>query len=127
MTGPNKSVILGGKNLKFKLKDLTKLQLPELMCKHAAKGNGIHDLMEIMIEGMMAAEGGEFLADNPGNKGNGYRPGSAYGQGRKLELRMPRDRYVNIHPRIPAVLRGQEEECGMFAGILYTGVLRRNG
>ena len=54
--------------------DLTKLQLSELMCKHAAKGNGLHDLMEIMIESMMVAERGEFLADNPGNKGNGYRP-----------------------------------------------------
>ncbi len=61
--------------------DLTKLQLSELMCKHAAKGNGLHDLMEIMIESMMVAERGEFLADNPGNKGNGYRPGSTYGQG----------------------------------------------
>ena len=28
--------------------DLTKLQLSELMCKHAAKGNGLHDLMEII-------------------------------------------------------------------------------
>lgn len=43
------------------------------MCKHAAKGNGLHDLMEIMLESMMVAERGEFLADNPGNKGNGYR------------------------------------------------------
>lgn len=48
--------------------DLTKLQLSELMCKHAAKGNGLHDLMEIMLESMMVAERGEFLADNPGNK-----------------------------------------------------------
>ena len=54
--------------------DLTKLQLSELMCKHAQKGNGLHDLLEIMIESMMVAERGEFLAENPGNKGNGYRP-----------------------------------------------------
>lgn len=45
--------------------DLTKLQLSELMCKHASKGNGLHDLMEIMLESMMVAERGEFLADNP--------------------------------------------------------------
>ena len=42
--------------------DLTKLQLSELMCKHASKGNGLHDLMEIMLESMMVAERGEFLA-----------------------------------------------------------------
>lgn len=100
--------------------DLTKLQLSELMCKHAAKGNGLHDLMEIMLESMMVAERGEFLADNPGNKGNGYRPGSAYGQGRKLEFRIPRDRYGNFHPQILAILRDQEEECDRLAGVLYT-------
>ena len=54
------------------------------MRKHAEKKNGLHDLMEIMLECMMVAERGEFLADNPGNKGIGYRPGSTYGQGRKL-------------------------------------------
>lgn len=100
--------------------DLTKLQLSELMCKHAAKGNGLHDLMEIMIESMMVAERGEFLAENPGNKGNGYRPGSTYGQGRKLEFRIPRDRYGNFHPQILAILRDQEEECDRLAGVLYT-------
>ena len=100
--------------------DLTKLQLSELMCKHAAKGNGLHDRMEIMLESMMVAERGEFLADNPGNKGNGYRPGSTYGQGRKLEFRIPRDRYGNFHPQILAILRDQEEECDRLAGVLYT-------
>lgn len=43
--------------------DLTKLQLSELMCNHAAKGNGLHELMEIMLESMMVAERGEFLAE----------------------------------------------------------------
>ena len=40
------------------------------MRKHAEKKNGLHDLMEIMLESMMVAERGEFLAENPGNKGN---------------------------------------------------------
>lgn len=50
---------------------LTKEQISEQMRKHAEKKNGLHDLMEIMLEGMMVAERGEFLAENPGNKGNG--------------------------------------------------------
>ena len=100
--------------------DLTKLQLSELICKHAEKKNGLHDLMEIMLESMMVAERGEFLADNPGNKGNGYRRGCTYGQGRKLEFRIPRDRYGNFHPQILAILRDQEEECDRLAGVLYT-------
>ena len=35
--------------------DLTKLQLSELMCKHAAKGNGLHDLMENMPQVQLAS------------------------------------------------------------------------
>ena len=99
---------------------LTKEQISEQMRKHAEKKNGLHDLMEIMLESMMVAERGEFLADNPGNKGNGYRPGSTYGQGRKLEFRIPRDRYGNFHPQILAILRDQDEECDRLAGVLYT-------
>lgn len=63
---------------------LTKEQISEQMRKHAEKKNGLHDLMEIMLESMMVAERCEFLAENPGNKGNGYRPGKSYGQGKNL-------------------------------------------
>ena len=99
---------------------LTKEQILEQMCKHAQKKNGFHDLMEMMIESMMLAERNEFLAENPGNKGNGYRPGRAYGQGKMLEFRIPRDRYGNFYPQILAILRDQEEECDRLAGALYT-------
>ena len=68
----------------------------------------------------MVAERGEFLAENPGNKGNGYRPGHSYGRGKKLEFRILRDRYGNFHPQILAILRDQEEECDRLAGVLYT-------
>lgn len=66
----------------------TKVQISELMRKHAEKENGLHDLMEIMLESMLVTERGEYLRENPGNKGNGYRPGHAYGHGRKLEFRI---------------------------------------
>jgi len=98
----------------------TKEQISELMCKHAQRENGLHDLMEIMLESMMVAERGEFLSDSQGNKGNGYRIGHTYGNGRKLEFRIPRDRYGNFHPQILAILRNQEEECDRLAGVLYT-------
>lgn len=90
------------------------------MSKHTEKENGLHDLMEIMLESMMVAERSEFLHENPQNKGNGYRFGHAYGQGRKLEFRIPRDRYGNFHPQIVAILRNQEEECDQLVGVLYT-------
>ena len=48
------------------------------------------------------------------------RFGHAYGQGRKLEFRIPRERHGNFHPRILAMLRNQEEECDSLVGVLYT-------
>lgn len=77
----------------------TKVQISELMRKHAEKENGLHDLMEIMLESMMVAERSEFLHENPQNKGNGYRFGHAYGQGRKLKFRIPRDVMATFIPR----------------------------
>ncbi|MBR0499762.1 MAG: hypothetical protein IJJ72_02065 [Bacteroidales bacterium] len=41
----------------------TKEQLSEVMCKHAEKENGLHDLLEIMLESLMVAERGEFLRE----------------------------------------------------------------
>ncbi len=98
----------------------TKEQISELMCKHAQKENGLHDLMEIMLESMMVAGRDEFLSENQWDKGSGYRPGHTYGHGKKLEFRIPRDRYGSFHPRILATLRDQEEECDRLAGVLYT-------
>ena len=57
-----------------------KEQLSEVMCKHAEKENGLHDLMEIMLESLMVAERGEFLREQEDHiKGNGYRFGHSYG------------------------------------------------
>ena len=100
--------------------EYTKVQVYGLMRKHAQEENGLHDLLEIMLESMMVAERSEFLSGNQGNKGNGYRPGHAYGHGRRLEFRIPRDRYGNFHPQVLAILRDQEEDCERLAGSLYT-------
>ena len=50
-----------------------------------------------MLDSMMVARRSEYLRESSGNKGNGYRPGHAYGQGRRLEFRISRDRYGNFH------------------------------
>ena len=102
---------------------LSKEQLSSVMAKHSERENGLHDLMEIMIESMMLAERREFLDYAEGNKGNGFRHGRAFGQGRVLEFRIPRDRYGNFHPKILALLRDQEMECERLAGILYCNCL----
>lgn len=57
----------------------------------------------------MMAERREFLSDSEGNKGNGFRRGRSYGQGRVLEFRVPRDRYSNFHPTIMALVIGKQK------------------
>ena len=63
--------------------EFTKEQLSELICKHTEKENGLHDLMEIMLESLMVSERREYLQEEglAGNKCNGYRPGRSYGHG----------------------------------------------
>jgi len=67
----------------------------------------------------MQAERRDFLDSNPGNKGNGFRQGKSYGNGRVLEFRIPRNRNGNFHPTILALLRDQEIECEQLASSLY--------
>lgn len=74
----------------------TRVQISELIHKHATKVNGLHDPMEFMFESMMIEEQSKYLRDNPDNKANGYRPGHTYGYGKRLEFRIPRDRYGNF-------------------------------
>lgn len=68
----------------------------------------------------MVAECGEFLREQEGrNKGNGYRLGHTYGHGRRLEFRIPRDRFGNFHPKILAILRDQEARHNRMSRHLY--------
>lgn len=99
--------------------DFTKEQLSDVFVKHLDREKGLQDLMELMIESMMRSERRDFLDSNPENKGNGYRQGKSYGNGRVLEFRIPRDRYGNFHPTILALLRDQEVECEQLASSLY--------
>jgi putative transposase len=99
--------------------DFTKEQLSDVFIKHLDREKGLQELMEIMIESIMRAERRDFLDTNAGNKGNGYRQGKSYGQGRVLEFRIPRDRFGNFHPTILALLRDQEVECEQLASSLY--------
>lgn len=68
---------------------------------------------------MILAKRSEFLHKIPDNKDNDYRLWHTYRQGRKLEFRIPRNRYGNFHPQILAIFRNQEE-CDRLTIILYT-------
>lgn len=68
--------------------DFTKEQLSDVFIKHLNRGKGLQDIMELMIESMMQAERCYFPDANPDNKGNGFRQGKSYGNGRVLQVHM---------------------------------------
>lgn len=60
---------------------LTKEQISEQMCKHAQKKNGLHDLMEIMLESMMGLRNSFF---SPISKFQRIVPGIGYPRWMKM-------------------------------------------
>jgi hypothetical protein len=76
--------------------EFTKEQLSDVFIKHFNREKGLQDLMGLMIENMIQAERRDFQYSSPCNKGNGYRQGKSYGNGRVLEFRIRRDPYGKL-------------------------------
>ena len=74
------------KNLHF-----TQEQVTNILEEIATKENGIQELQRISLEAMMRAEREEHNRTE-GDMSNGYRPRRTFGQGKILELRVPRSR-----------------------------------
>ena len=89
---------------------ITKVQLSQLIATHLQRDNGLNEVMEMNLNGMMKAEYNDFLEEYAPNKGNGYRPGKVYGYGKLLELRIPPDRNGEFHPQIWTLLRRQQDD-----------------
>lgn len=99
-------------------------QITELLANHVESGAGVQELLRMTLEALMRGERRSFLDEwGSGNKGNGYRKASAYGHGRKLELKVPRDRNGAFQPVIMGLLREQDEECDRLVGALYSNGL----
>lgn len=99
--------------------EISYIQLKDLIENHLKQENGLNEVMEMVLNGMMKAERTEFLSKAAGNKGNGYRPGKTYGNGKILELRIPRDRNGEFYPKVLALLREQEQEIDRLVSALY--------
>lgn len=84
----------------------------------ATKQNGIQELQKISLEAMMRAEREEHNRTD-GDMSNGFRPRRTFGQGKILELRVPRSRSGQFYPVLLSLLRDQEEECRKLAFNLY--------
>jgi len=101
--------------------DLKEDQLQDIIQSVLNKEEGLNELLELILNGLMKLERSHWMASNSGtdNKANGYRPGRAIGHGRKLSLRIPRDRLGNFQPVLWAMLRDQHEEVRRLCFELY--------
>lgn len=99
--------------------NFTKKQTEEVLCNFIAKKNGLHTVLEMVLNAMMSAERASFLSDDPENKGNGYRQIRALGHGHQFELQIPRDRLSQFYPKILALFREQESYFKDVAFKLY--------
>lgn len=101
--------------------DPTKDQLQDIITTQINKEEGLNGLMEMILSALMKTERDVWLSEkaSPENKGNGYRPGKAMGYGRKLELRIPRDRLGEFKPVLWTLLKDQHEEVRRLCFELY--------
>lgn len=101
--------------------DLTDDQLQDIIQSVLNKEEGLNELLEHILNALMKIERTHWMEDQAGsaNKANGYRPGQAIGHGRKLSLRIPRDRLGNFQPVLWAMLRDQHEEVRRMCFELY--------
>ena len=100
---------------------ITKKQLQHIVNSHMQETNGLNELFNMVINGLMLSERKTFLSsdDEPNNKGNGYRYASKSGIGSKLSLKIPRDRLGVFQPVILGLLNEQEEQVKDLCFELY--------
>lgn len=88
--------------------DLTKVQIQEAINQLLEKENGLNEVLQMTLNGLMYAERSAFLEEQKENKGNGYRFVKAVGLGKQINLSVPRDRLGVFEPVILALIRDQD-------------------
>jgi len=88
--------------------ELTKKQVESVLSKFATEENGLHTVLEMVMNSLMISERSVYLTESVNNKGNGYRNASVFGHGHQIELRIPRDRLSQFTPTVLALFREQE-------------------
>lgn len=100
---------------------LSKNQIQSIINTHIQEQDGLHELFNMMINGLMLSERQLFLNEESKekNKGNGYRYTTKSGLGSKLQLKIPRDRLGVFQPVILGLLDEQEEQVKDLCFELY--------
>ncbi|MCD6322548.1 MAG: transposase [Clostridiales bacterium] len=78
--------------------------------RNCPKKGGYQEVLKISLEAMMRAEREEHNLIH-GDMSNGFRVRKTFGQGKILELKVPRSRQGHFYPLLLGLLRDQEEEC----------------
>jgi putative transposase len=103
----------------------TKTQINEILEDLATDVGGYQRLIELGFQAMMLAERKEFLGkvETGEDKGNGFRNVHRLGNGRQMQLKVPRTRSGNFYPLLLKVISDQEEESRKVAFSLYSAGL----
>ena len=96
----------------------TQEQVTKILEEIAEQNGGVPMVMKMALEAIMRAERTLHNKEN-GDVSNGYRYRKTLGQGKLLELQVPRSRYGAFYPVILALLKDQEEEARQLAFHLY--------
>jgi len=96
----------------------TQEQVTKILEEIAQQEDGFNMVLKLSLEAIMRAEREEHNSDYQ-DMSNGYRSRRAFGQGKILELQVPRSRKGNFYPLLLGLLRDQEEECRKLAFNLY--------
>lgn len=97
---------------------LSTQQITDILSDFALQEDGMNRLLQLCFEAMMNAERSAHNQQNA-DVSNGFRSRKAFGQGKLLELRIPRSRSGNFYPLLLGLLRDQEEESRQMAFELY--------
>ena len=100
----------------------TQAQISEIFEQILQKESGFNEILQLSLESLMKIERSEHN-NKEKDLSNGYLPRRIFGQGKMLELRVPRTRQGNFYPLILSLLKDQEEEMKNIAFRLYSSGL----
>ena len=76
--------------------NFTQKQIYEILGQVVSKEEGLEQVMQMSLEILMKSEREEHNGSHS-DLSNGYRARKTYGNGKLLELRVPRTRYGNLN------------------------------
>lgn len=101
--------------------ELTNLQIESVLKQFLSREKGLNEVLEMIINSLMYSEREAYLKTHEEkNKGNGYRFGKAFGRGKQLELKIPRDRLGQFYPVMLTLLRDQDSQIYDLSFALYS-------